>query len=73
MDEDVWRRSDEAVKDGNLMESKVDLAFKFNRKVVEEVLIGESLRGATENDLGFDRVIEKVAMVRELKNGLLCS
>lgn len=36
------------------MESKVDLAFKFNRKVVEEVLIGESLRGEAENDLGFD-------------------
>lgn len=53
------------------MESKVDLAFKFNRKVVEEVLIGESLRGEAENDLGFDRVIEKVAMARELKNGLL--
>lgn len=57
MVEDVCRRSDEAVKDGNLTESKVDLVF--NRKVVEEgaeVLIGESLRGAAEKAFGFDYV-----------------
>lgn len=54
--EDVWRRSDEAIKDGNLMESKVDLVF--NRKEVEEraevLLIGESLRGAAEKAFGFN-------------------
>lgn len=55
--EDVWRRRDDAVKDGNLMKSTVDLVF--NRKVVDEraeVLIGESLRGAAEKAFGFDYV-----------------
>lgn len=61
--EDVWRRRDDAVKDGNLMKLTVDLVF--NRKVVEEgaeALIGESLRGAAEKAFGFDRVIEKAAI-----------